>query len=58
MIVKFTGPSLQFTRWSIKVLKYDFTVEHRLNLEVPHTDALLRHVNLVSDESTLTKKGN
>jgi hypothetical protein len=40
-------------RWSLKLCKFDFTVEHRPGRKIPHADALSRHIGSISQEKSL-----
>jgi hypothetical protein len=40
-------------RWSLKLSKFDFTVEHRVGIKIPHVDTLRRHVGTILREESL-----
>jgi hypothetical protein len=49
-------PSSRLTRWAMKLIEYDFTVEHRPDTKVRHTDALSRCIHVVTDRGALTRE--
>jgi hypothetical protein len=48
--------SQRLMRWSMKLSELDFTVEHRAGKEIPHVDALSRHVGAVLNDKNLSRE--
>lgn len=42
-------------RWSLRLAKFDFSIEHRPVTKIKHVDALSYHVQTVTVEQTLSK---
>jgi hypothetical protein len=43
-------------RWSMKLSKLDFTVEHRAGKKIPHVDALIRHIGAMLNDKNLRRE--
>jgi hypothetical protein len=50
----FSNTNAKLMRWSLRLTKLDFTVEHRAGTEILHADALSTHVGTISDEVRLS----
>ena len=51
---KFADQNTRRTRWSLKVAEPDFTIEHWPGKNIPHVEALSRHVGIVQHDGSLS----
>ena len=50
----FSDTNAKLMRWSLRLSKLDFIVEHRAGTKIPHVDALSRHVGTISSMTPLS----
>jgi hypothetical protein len=53
---KFTGNNSRLKRCSLRLLDFDFEIEHRPGTQIKHVDALSRHVQAITTSQIIPKE--
>ena len=52
---KFAGNNARLLRWSLRLAEYDFTVQYRPGVKIPHVDTLSRHICALASNPGVSK---